>query len=168
MKQIKAEEVSGFGVWTATILDLVVRENYRLRMRQALPDPLVPASARTTKWAALAGMLLPCSLSMMLKKMENNVWARKQPCLTLLEMRKLPDRDPLCFTSPFRPSWSWRRMVRNLKRQPRCAKIFHGQLRLTVSRSGPRKLHIDPCSVLCPAPTSASARRSCLSSLCWT
>ena len=30
MKQIKAEEVSGFGVWTATILDLVVRENYHL------------------------------------------------------------------------------------------------------------------------------------------
>ncbi|WP_293703597.1 hypothetical protein, partial [Thiolapillus sp.] len=30
--------------------------------------------------------------------MVNNVWARKQPCLTLLEMGKLPDRDPLCFT----------------------------------------------------------------------
>ena len=61
MKQTKAEEVSSFGVRTATILDFVVRENYRLRMRQALPDPLVPASTRTTKWAALTGMLLPCN-----------------------------------------------------------------------------------------------------------
>ena len=38
------------------------------------------------------------SRSMMLKKMENNVGARTQPCLTPLEMGKLPDRDPLCFT----------------------------------------------------------------------
>ena len=38
------------------------------------------------------------SQSMMLKKMENNVGARTQPCLTPLEMGKLPDRDPLCFT----------------------------------------------------------------------
>ena len=59
MKQTKAEEVSSFGVLTATILDFVVRENYCLRMRQAPPDPLVPASARRTKWAALAEMLLP-------------------------------------------------------------------------------------------------------------
>ena len=36
------------------------------------------------------------SQSMMLKKMENNVGARMQPCLTPLEMGKLPDRDPLC------------------------------------------------------------------------
>ena len=38
------------------------------------------------------------SRSMMLKKMENNMGARMHPCLTLLEMGKLPDRDPLCFT----------------------------------------------------------------------
>ena len=38
------------------------------------------------------------SRSMMLKKMENNVGARTHPCLTPLEMGKLPDRDP--FVSP--------------------------------------------------------------------
>ena len=38
------------------------------------------------------------SKSMILKKIENNVGARTYPCLTLLEMGKLPDRDPLCFT----------------------------------------------------------------------
>ena len=38
------------------------------------------------------------SRSMMLKKMENNVGARIHPCLTPLEVGKLPDRDPLCFT----------------------------------------------------------------------
>ena len=37
------------------------------------------------------------SRSMMVKKMENNVGARTQPCLTPLQMGKLPDRDPLCF-----------------------------------------------------------------------
>ena len=36
--------------------------------------------------------------SMMLKDMEDNVEARTHPCLTLLEMGKLPHRDPLCFT----------------------------------------------------------------------
>ena len=34
---------------------------------------------------------------MMLKKLENNVGARMHPCVTPLEMGKLPDRDPLCF-----------------------------------------------------------------------
>ena len=29
---------------------------------------------------------------MILKKIENSVWARMHPCLTLVEMRKLPDR----------------------------------------------------------------------------
>ena len=38
------------------------------------------------------------SRSMMLKKIENNVGARIHPCLTPLEVGKLPDRDPLCFT----------------------------------------------------------------------
>ena len=38
------------------------------------------------------------SRSMMLKKMENNVGARMHPCLTPLEIGKLPDRDPSCFT----------------------------------------------------------------------
>ena len=38
------------------------------------------------------------SRSMMLKKLENNVGARTHPCLTPLEMGKLSDRDPLCFT----------------------------------------------------------------------
>ena len=42
--------------------------------------------------------------------------------------------------------------------QPRFARIFHGPSRLTVSRSGPRKLHIDPCSVLSISPVSAYAR----------
>ena len=46
MKQIKAEEVSSFGVWTAAILDFVVRENCDLHMLmlKALHDLLVPAS----------------------------------------------------------------------------------------------------------------------------
>ena len=46
MKQIKAEEVSGFGVWTATIMHFVVRENCDLHMLmlKALHDLLVPAS----------------------------------------------------------------------------------------------------------------------------
>ena len=39
-----------------------------------------------------------CLTVMMLKKMENNVGARLHSCLTPLEMGKLPDRDPLCFT----------------------------------------------------------------------
>ena len=43
-------------------------------------------------------VLFFASWSMMLKKMENIVEARMQPCLTPLEMGKLPDRDPLCFT----------------------------------------------------------------------
>ena len=34
----------------------------------------------------------------MLKKMENKVGARTHPCLTPLEMGKLPDDDQLCFT----------------------------------------------------------------------
>ena len=38
------------------------------------------------------------SRSMMVKKMENNVGARTHPGLTPLEMGKLPNRDPLCFT----------------------------------------------------------------------
>ena len=38
------------------------------------------------------------SWSMMLKKMENNMGARRHPGLMPLEMGKLPDRDPLCFT----------------------------------------------------------------------
>ena len=42
--------------------------------------------------------VLFASRSMMLKKMENNVGARTQPCSTPLEMGKLPDRDPLSFT----------------------------------------------------------------------
>ena len=37
------------------------------------------------------------SWNMMLKKMENNVGTREHPSLTPFEMRKLPDRDPLCF-----------------------------------------------------------------------
>ena len=43
-------------------------------------------------------VLFFASRSMMLKKMENNVEARMQPCLTPLEMGKLPDRDLLHFT----------------------------------------------------------------------
>ena len=39
------------------------------------------------------------SRNMMLKKMENNVGARKQPCLLPFERGKLSVRDPLCFTS---------------------------------------------------------------------
>ena len=39
-----------------------------------------------------------CLTEMMLKKMENNAGARTHPCLTPLEMGKLLDRDPLCFT----------------------------------------------------------------------
>ena len=35
---------------------------------------------------------------MMLKEMENNFGARTHPCLTPLEMGKLPDGDRLCFT----------------------------------------------------------------------
>ena len=38
------------------------------------------------------------SQSMMLKMMENNVGIRINPCLSPLEIGKLPDRDPLCFT----------------------------------------------------------------------
>ena len=34
----------------------------------------------------------------MLKKVENKVGAMPHPCLMPLEMRKLPDSDPLCFT----------------------------------------------------------------------
>ena len=45
-----------------------------------------------------SGRSSSASWSMMLKKMENNVGARTHPCLTPLEMGKLPDRDPLCFT----------------------------------------------------------------------
>ena len=45
-----------------------------------------------------AWQALFCLRRMMLKKMGNNVGARTHPCLTLLEMGKLPDRDPLCFT----------------------------------------------------------------------
>ena len=43
-------------------------------------------------------VLFFASRSMMLKKMENNVGTRTHPRLTLLEMGKLPDRDPLRFT----------------------------------------------------------------------
>ena len=35
--------------------------------------------------------------SMMPRKMENKLGARTQPCLTPLDMGKLPDIDPLCF-----------------------------------------------------------------------
>ena len=75
------------------------------------------------------------SRSMMLKKMENNVGARMHPCLTPLEMGKLCDRDPLCFTWPHWPSWSSWRMMRNFGVQPRRASIFHSLTRLTVSKA---------------------------------
>ena len=45
-----------------------------------------------------AWQALFCLRRMMLKKMGNNVGARTHPCLTPLEMGKLPDRDPLRFT----------------------------------------------------------------------
>ena len=38
------------------------------------------------------------SRSMILQKIENNVGVRTYSCLTPLEMGKLPDKDPLCFT----------------------------------------------------------------------
>ena len=41
------------------------------------------------------------SRSLMLKKMENNVGTRTHPCLTPLELGKLPDKDSLCFIRPF-------------------------------------------------------------------
>ena len=42
--------------------------------------------------------VLFCLTEHMLKKRENNMGARTHPCLEPLEMGKLPDRDPLCFT----------------------------------------------------------------------
>ena len=38
------------------------------------------------------------SQNTMLKKMEDNVGARTYPCLTPLEIGKLPNGDPMCFT----------------------------------------------------------------------
>ena len=38
------------------------------------------------------------SRSMILQKIENNVGVRTYSCLMPLEMGKLPDKDPLCFT----------------------------------------------------------------------
>ena len=49
-------------------------------------------------------MIMPSSRSsfasriVMLKKMENKVEARTHPYMTPLEMGKLPNSDPLCFT----------------------------------------------------------------------
>ena len=40
----------------------------------------------------LSGRSSFASRRMMLKKIENSVGARMHPCLTLVEMRKLPDR----------------------------------------------------------------------------
>ena len=71
----------------------------------------------------------------MLKKMENNVQARTHPCLTPLEMGKLPDLADLSFPDPPDLSWSWRRMAKNLGGQPRCARIFHSPSWLTVSEA---------------------------------
>ena len=93
----------------------------------------------------LSGRSYFVSWSMMLKKLENNVGARTHPCLTLLEMGKLPDRDPLCFTWPCWPSWSWWRMVRNLEGQPRHAgfSTVHQGRQYQRPWSGLWKLHID-------------------------
>ena len=44
------------------------------------------------------------------------VGARTHPCLTPLEVGMLPDSE--CHTWPCSPSWSWRRMARNLGGQP--------------------------------------------------
>ena len=46
----------------------------------------------------LSGRSSLASVNMMLKKMENKVGAWMHHCLMLLEMRKLPNTDPLCFT----------------------------------------------------------------------
>ena len=58
----------------------------------------------------------------------------------------------------------------NLGGQPRHARIFHCPSRLSISKVLVRstKTAYDPCSVLCISPASASAKRSCLWSLCWT
>ena len=41
--------------------------------------------------------VLFCLKNMMLKKVENNVWARTHSCLTPSEKGKLPDRDTIVF-----------------------------------------------------------------------
>ena len=46
----------------------------------------------------LSGRSSFASWSIMLKKIENSVGSRMHSCLMLLEIGKLPDRDPLCFT----------------------------------------------------------------------
>ena len=46
----------------------------------------------------LSGGSSLASRRMILKKMENKVKTRTHPCLTLLEMEKLPDGIPLCVT----------------------------------------------------------------------
>ena len=72
---------------------------------------------------------------MRLKKVEKKVGARTHHCLTPLQMRKMPDSDPLCFTWPCCSSWSWRRMVRNLGRQTKRVGIINSPSRLTVSKA---------------------------------
>ena len=108
------------------------------------------------------------SRSMMLKKLENKVGTRTHPCLTSLEMGKLPDSDHLCFILPCWPSWSWRKMVRNFRGQSRRARVFHSPSRLTASKALVRsRKTMDPRYVLCISPVSVSARKSCMWSLCW-
>ena len=87
--------------------------------------------------------------SIMLKKMENSERASTQPCLTPLEIGKLSDREPLCFTWPLWPSWSWRMMVRNFGGQPSREGIFHRPSLLTVSNALVRSMKTTKRPMFC-------------------
>ena len=85
------------------------------------------------------------------------------PCLTPLEMWKLPDSDPLCFISP--DPHGAGEMVRNLGSQPRRARIFQSPSQLTVSNAFVKSLKAvyTLLSFPCISPDSVAAQRSCLS-----
>ena len=110
------------------------------------------------------------SRNMMLKKMENNVGARMHPCLMPLEMGKLSDRDPSCFTWPCWPSWIWWRMVRNFGGQPRRTRIFHGLSQLTVSKALVRSTKAAYSPMFCSLHFSCICFSTKIISmiLCWT
>ena len=82
------EWYNGSSVMTSMMVFVRVRRRRRLKRLPSVRKRMNMPSG-TSSFA---------SLSMMPKKTEDNTGARAYPCLTPLEMEKLPDRDPLYFT----------------------------------------------------------------------
>ena len=121
--------VSRGGDWYST--SFFVRLKVRPKFLAALETQLTMCCRTSSVWAR-RGVSSANSSWVMSSSM---VFVRVHPCLTLLGMGKLPESNLLCFTCLCWPSWSWRRIVRNVGGQPRGAKIFHGPSRLTVSKA---------------------------------